>query len=532
MIALTSERQLARIAAAIAPAASLTPVEKRLVVGPAEDATAVNVIRGLIKAGLDPLGEAFEQLRSPQARRKLGAVYTPAAIVAAMLEWARRHGTPARVVDPGAGSGRYIAAAARRWPQTKLVACEIDPLALLILRANAAALEFSHRLEVFAGDYREMPLPPIKGATLFIGNPPYVRHHDIEPMWKEWFTKAARELEFSASSLAGLHAHFFLRTRQLARDGDFGCFITSSEWLDVSYGSTIREMLGNGLGGASLHVIDATLKPFGTTMTTGAITCFEVGQHSEALGLQSITRESDLKKLLPERSVSWRHLLATKRWSIHVRPGAPKPAGFTEIGELFRVKRGLVTGCNEVWIRGSYAGPLPERFCLPTVTKGREIVDAGALLRASSLRRVLFLPRDLRTLPSQEQELIERFLVWARRFGAHTTFTARSRNPWWHIGDREAPVILSTYMGRRQPRFSLNVDGAQYLNIALGLYPRERVAAEDLAAVVDYLQGNVCTSLGRTYAGGLVKFEPSELQAVPMPSLDDLRGLRVSEVAR
>lgn len=42
----------------------------------------------------------------------------------------------------------------------------------------------SERVEVVLGDYRELRLDAVDGPTLFIGNPPFVRHHGIAPRWK------------------------------------------------------------------------------------------------------------------------------------------------------------------------------------------------------------------------------------------------------------------------------------------------------------------------------------------------------------
>ncbi len=78
-------------------------------------------------------------LRPARERRLRGAVYTPAAIVAAMLDWAERHAAPERVIDPGAGSGRYLIAAGRRFPESRLIGVELDPLAALLARGNLAA---------------------------------------------------------------------------------------------------------------------------------------------------------------------------------------------------------------------------------------------------------------------------------------------------------------------------------------------------------------------------------------------------------
>src|SRR5581483_9792920 len=81
--------------------------------------------------------------------------------------------------------------------------------------------------------------------------------------------------------------------------------------------------------------------------------------------------------------------------------------------------------------------------------------------------------------------------------------------------------ILATYMARRAPAFSRNPLGARHINIAHGLYPREALSEAQLARLVDHLCGNVRMSDGRTYAGGLTKFEPREMQRllVPEPQL-------------
>jgi len=44
-------------------------------------------------------------------------------------------------------------------------------------------------------------------------------HHDISPVWKTWFSEAASEFGFTASALAGLHFHFFVKTRQTRAPG-------------------------------------------------------------------------------------------------------------------------------------------------------------------------------------------------------------------------------------------------------------------------------------------------------------------------
>ena len=239
--------------------------------------TVVTDFRERIEAGEDPLGEAFCNLRSPAERRTKGATFTPRTITDAMVQWAAESVSPARIVDPGTGSGRYLMTAGRRFPTASLLGIEVDPLPAILARANLAACGMTIRSEVVVGDYRAVSLPSVTGQTLFIGNPPYVRHHLIDARWKTWLINEATKRGCAASQLAGLHVHFFLATAQKAAKGDFGVFITAAEWLDVNYGSLVRELFMGELGGKRIVVIEPTAVPFPDAASTAAITYFQIG---------------------------------------------------------------------------------------------------------------------------------------------------------------------------------------------------------------------------------------------------------------
>lgn len=530
---ITGERQLAALChALIGKGARLSQQERRLV--PRGSTIAVSVVEKTataIRAGQDPLGEYFCNIRSPETRREQGATYTPPAIVNAMLAWAAGDTpNPARIVDPGAGSGRFILAAGKRFPKAQLVAVEIDPLAALMLRANAAVLKLDGRLTVELADYRAVDLPAVQGPTLFIGNPPYVRHHDIEPHWKAWLGRAARDLGFVASGLAGLHIHFFVRTRQIAKPGDIGAFITAAEWMDVNYGTVLRKMLADGLGGTALHVIDPKARPFADALTTGAITCFRVGNRPSQFTIRSVDSLDSLAPLSDGRAVSWEAVDAAPKWSHFLRETPPPNADEIELGELFRVHRGQVTGCNAAWIAGQEAAKLPARYLFPAITKARDLLAAGHVLNdAQMLRRVVDLPVDLDELTAIERRQVNTFLKWARNMQAHESFIAMHRRAWWAVGLKAPAPILCTYMGRRPPHFVRNAAGARHINIAHGLYPREELSTEVLDRIVKLLTGRITGEGGRVYAGGLIKFEPRELERLRIPRIEIINAVDLSD---
>ena len=173
------------------------------------------------RAGSDWEGDAFCAAVSAAERRAEGITFTPAWLVELMLERAAALEVFDTVVDAGAGSGRFTFAALARFPHAKVLAIERNGLLADLLRRRARREGYADRVHVIEGDFRCAPLP-LTGRTLFIGNPPYVRHHDIESEWKDWYRNGMAQQGIGASQLAGLHSHFLLRTVQVMRPGDAG----------------------------------------------------------------------------------------------------------------------------------------------------------------------------------------------------------------------------------------------------------------------------------------------------------------------
>ncbi len=396
----------------------------------------------------------------------------------------------------------------------------MDPLAALMLRANLSVRGLTERATVLVQDYRMVTLPGCAGRTAFIGNPPYVRHHDIDERWKAWYASRFAGLGIKASALAGLHLHFFLKTRLLAKDGDMGAFITSAEWLDVNYGSALRKLLLDELGGVALHVLEPAVQAFPGTATTAAITCFQMGERIAPMRVRSVSDIQRLNGLSKGNAVERARLQTASRWSIIVKPSVQHADGVMELGELFRVHRGQVTGANGIWIAGEHAASLPERIKLATVTKARDLIEAGASLHSPGvLRRVIDLPPELDEFTSEERKRIHAYLEWAKSLGADQGYVARHRKAWWSVGLKSPAPILCTYMARRPPQFTLNTCGARHINIAHGLYPRQPLPTETMSKLVGWLNENINTGSGRTYAGGLTKFEPREVERLLIPRL-------------
>ena len=374
-----------------------------------------------------------------------------------------------------------------------------------------------------------MQLPKILGSTLFIGNPPYVRHHDIPRNRKAWYSSMLARAGLKGSQLAGLHAHFFVKTWELARPGDLGCFITASEFLDVNYGQALRKLLCSTLGVESLHVLNPQIMAFAPTLVTAVITCFHVG-NAPLVRYRTVNAVAELEALCGGVPIKRHCLDREDKWSrVATKRRSSRKRGM-QLGEIFAVHRGQVTGANHVWIEGKYPKPLPNSLSFPTVTRAKELFAAGKLLHTDiHLKRVIDLPPSLDALPIDQRRLVEEFLEWAVARGVRDSYIARHRSPWWSVKLRQPAPILCTYMARRAPVFIRNACGARHINIAHGLYARQPLPEAVLDVIIGYLSTSVSIADGRTYVGGLTKFEPRELERLWLPRLEELYA-RAEEV--
>lgn len=465
----------------------------------------------------DAEAELFCARTTPLSRREQGITFTPDWLVQTMLDHAASTGAFDTIVDAGAGTGRFALAAARRFPRASVIAVELNEDLAGVLRSKVRDAGLGARIQVIGADYRALPLEP-RGRTLFVGNPPYVRHHDIAEVWKRWYHDGMQAQGIKASQLAGLHAHFMLRSMQLMRPGDALSFVTSAEWMDNGYGSALRELLTTHPAGRlrSLWLAPADEPVFPDALVSAVV--IEAGATAGADEVQ-LGRLMG-RRCVPTRCVDSARLRCSAQWSMLCQPGDIAAGEGIELGELFRITRGQVTGMNEAWILPADACAAMRGLAVPAVTRAREIIDGTVLVADARqrLRCVADLPVDIDVLDGEQREAADRIIERARRLGADRSYVARQRKAWFAVGMREPPAAFVSYMGRRPPVFSANPQRVSFLNIAHGLYPRQAIAMADLNRMLDHLNVHTPLYSGRVYGGGMAKFEPSDVARLRLPA--------------
>jgi hypothetical protein len=393
-------------------------------------------------------------------------------------------------------------------------------------------------LSVTQGDFLQQPLPQER-YNLLVTNPPYVRHHHLGRVQKERLQALVRDrLGIRISGLAGLYCYFLLLADSWLEEGGLSVWLIPSEFMDVNYGTAVKEYLTTRVRLLHLHRFCPSDVQFDDALVSSTIVVFEKEKptgHEVVFSLSG----SFVK---PTKSVAVQHesLCASEKWTRYTAGGDPE-ANRTEgdilFGDLFRIQRGLATGNNRFFIlpraEATTLG-LPDEFLRPILPAPRQLPDR--VIEANTDGFPLLDPQltllDCR-LPEPEIKKhhpgLWRYLEIGKRQGIHKSYLTSRRSPWYSQENRPAPPFLCTYMGRegngRKPfRFLWNKSQATAHNVYLLLYPRgvlQKMLRRDpslnatVFAALQALDTETITGSGRVYGGGLYKLEPKELANIP-----------------
>lgn len=208
-------------------------------------------------------------------------------------------------------------------------------------------------------------------------------------------------------------------------------------------------------------------------------------------------------------------------------------------GDLFKIKRGIATGCNEFFILPEeqiIKRKLPFEVFKPILPGPRYIT--GNIIEADKKGNpVIDKPLYLLDTSLTEEQIKHQFpSLWnyleeGKALGVHKGYLCSSRTPWYSQEKRPAAPVICTYMGRGNAerenpfRFILNKSSATISNGYLAMYPTAellKIPKNDPPKILEVW--NALNNIGinnilgesRVYGGGLHKLEPKELANVPL----------------
>ncbi|EXI91609.1 MAG: Modification methylase TaqI [Candidatus Accumulibacter sp. BA-94] len=385
----------------------------------------------------------------------LGQVFTPPAIVDAMLALVRNRG---RVLEPACGDGAFL----QHFPFA--VGVEIDP---------RHAPPGARVMDFFA-------LPDAESYATVIGNPPYVRYQDIAVATRRLVRRSVLD------GRANLYLFFIEKClRHLAPGGEL-VFITPRDFLKATSAVPLNRLL-YAMGTITDFVELGDSRLFDDATPNCAIWRFELGNFSRrtryaaqgvADGLAGLARLQWDERHFVE---SGGHLLFTRGdYELHLT-------------DIAFVKVGAVSGADDLYASELYGN--------------RDFV-CSSTVRSGSTRRMLWCeagePPPAVLLPHRERLITRRI----RPFDASN---------WWHWGrgyhQSALPRVYVNSKTRRSRPFFCH-PCPHYDGSVLAIFPHDPLLA--VQQLADALNSVDWTDLGFVCDGRFL-FTQRSLEQTPLP---------------
>lgn len=478
-------------------------------------------------------------------RKARGAFYTPVPIAKYLADWAIAGRAHARLFDPSCGEGVFLKAGGEVLSDLGVAAALVGEQ-LYGVEINQAAVNETRRLlaaervvpHLIAADFASL-MPPTElfgdlgPFDAVIGNPPYVRYQLHTGAARRMSAKAALRQGVRLSGLASSWAALLVHAASFLKPDGRLAMVLPAELLSVGYAEPIRRWLRRRFGSVTLVLFERL--QFHDAMENVVLLMAEGEGGCSTLSLSNVRDGSDLQRLrcgtpldiTPSSDGRWIDLLLP----VDQRELFANISNqhFVPLSAYGAPELGTVTGANGYFaltekVRRDYG--LTEEHLTAISPPGTR-----------HLRGLWFTSSDWEALREEgmpvwllwpsataDDRALAKYLALGEQLGVPQAYKCRIRSPWWRPPRVKPADLFFTYMSHRFPRLVSNEAGVSFLNSMHGVRLSNavpKVAAEALPL----LAINSVTLLGaelhgRSYGGGVLKMEPREAAALPMPNFE------------
>jgi hypothetical protein len=474
-------------------------------------------------------------VKASGSRRERGAYFTPHAVAEALANWAIKSRSEI-VLDPAAGRGHLLAAAAKRLrdlgrkrsPQIWGVELHGRSFQRLVTNFRAWGISDKNALE---GDFFSC-VADLPKCDVALMNPPYVRHHDIPTATRDTMINALNGTRGIVDGRASAWAYFLALIPELLKAGGRIAAVLPTDLLASDYGAPVLDYLQNVFSTVSLIYCDGDVFP---TLSQQTILLLADGHRKE----DGRKAAMELRRVRYAVQGGSGFSLKSKKQGKTFRAGetlprilAPRSALAIEarlmkrndvkmIGDLAKVELGYVTGDNGFFHLSAADARrfgISDTHLTRALTRERDLL--GVRFTATDWkRRMNEGAKDwLLTPMSGQSRAVRNLLKRKAAKEASESYKCDIRTPWWRVPLTEPPRALMVYMGSKA-RIVSNTARVQISNSFFRLTKLKDVSPNDLAVASLTSVFRLSAGLNsRLLGGGLRKLEPSDAQRILVPT--------------
>lgn len=465
-------------------------------------------------------------------KKKRGVYYTPADIAAFMARWIAC-GDTSRVLEPSCGDGGLIEALGRTGRiyggSVDLMEIDGDARARAVRRAERGGFD---TVAGRAGDFVSWAADRVSEGAAYsaiIGNPPFVRYHDINPDVRAAMADVFALSEIDVKGHANLWVAFLAASICLLAPKGRLAMVLPEELASVSYAEPARRLIARSCSRAVFatsraSTFENTLQGYGVLLAEKASA--EGPPDRPGIAVVDIDGwNRDPVELFESARCS---RVGAGKWTGLLLP--PEIAGAYErllahpsvrsLGDLADVGVGIVTGANDYFLVDDLT---VSEYGLDSVVSpmiGRSAMCPGLVFGARELDRArrAGTPVNFVRLGEADADRFRDYIRLGEECGLDKRYKCRVRKPWYRVPSQYTARLALFPKCDAYPRLVLNEADAFQTDASYRVEPGSGVRADDLSASFhNSLTALAAELAGRYYGGGVLELTPSEARTLPVP---------------
>lgn len=493
---------------------------------------------------------AGRAIDTAEARKDRGAFFTPPEISDFLVKYAVRDATSS-VMDPTCGEAVFLLSAAAelkaRGATDRAIATQLTGVDLhgeSLRESRVLLAEAGAGAQLIRSDFFDLPTPAQIGDRIgwqdaVVGNPPFIRYQQFSGDVRQKALAAALAQGVRLSKMTSSWAPTLVHAAAFLKPEGRLAMVCPAELLTVHYAEPIRRWLRRRFASVKLVLFEELQFHDAEEQVVLVVAEGTGGDSQGGMVLYQASDASDLADSHVLDAVSTTPA-ADGKWSDIALPSGDRELircvtqeRMVRLDQYGTPELGTVTGANAYFTmsegtRHTYG--IDTRHVLPISPPGTRHLRKPTFTRADWEELKLKGERVWLLHPegSPRAAGLKRYIAEGEEKGIDEAYKCSIRDPWWRPPAVPVPDLFFTYMSHRYPRLIANSSRATLVNSMHGIRikPGSRRLAKEALPLMALNSATMVGAelIGRSYGGGILKMEPREAAALPMPEPEQLES--------
>ena len=490
------------------------------------------------------MGQVKEKLNAQKLR---GGYYTPKAIADFLCQWGIQENTQ-RVLEPSCGDGNFIESAILRFHELgiegknlkgRIKGIELIEEEFVKAKMRAETLGLNSNTIINSDFFHYLNQNGAQHYDLILGNPPFIRYQNFPEEHRKIAIELMQGLGLNPNKLTNIWVPFLVISASLLNQNGKMGMVIPAELFQVKYAAETRVFLSKFFQ----RITIVTFKKLvfdNIQQEVVLLLCEKQVNHGTGIRVIECDNLESLKEI-NFRTINGSNVKpidhASEKWTKY----------FLEEGEIALLKRlktdkriiscsdvmktevGLVTGRNEFfmmsqeqvrkWKLTPYTIPVVSRSNQLKGTKftANDFDDNSENQHATHL----FMPpnEDFENLP----KACQKYIRYGEEQEFHTGYKTRIRKRWYITPSLWVPDAFALRQVGDYPKIILNETGASSTDTIHRVRFKEGVDKKLITiCFLNSLSFAFSEITGRSYGGGVMTFEPTEIGEIKIPETPEL----------